>query len=205
MILGTAGFTAAQCVRDILKFVQPNDGPVAVSGATGGVGCLAVMLLAKLGFEVVASTGKANAAPWLMQWGASAVVDRSALADDGRKPLLSTRWAAAVDTVGGTTLVNLLKSTRVNGAVTSCGLVAGNQLEMTVFPFILRGVKLLGITSALCPMPDRVQIWQNLAGPWRLDGLEEICQEISLDQVSSQIQKILAGGVQGRTLIRIAR
>lgn len=202
MILGTAGFTAAQCVTALAQHgVLPESGPVAVSGASGGVGSLAVAILGKLGYEVTASTGKSQARPLLEQLGASAIVGREELADSSDRPLLTARWAGAVDTVGGQTLATLLRSTKHRGCVAACGLVGGAELALTVHPFILRGVTLAGIDSAMCPAEPRRAIWSKLAGPWKPAPLQRLASTCSLEELSGQIQRILRGEVQGRVVV----
>jgi putative YhdH/YhfP family quinone oxidoreductase len=202
MIYGTAGFTAAQCVTAIVnRGIEPKLGPVVVTGATGGVGCLAVAILVKLGYEVAAVTGKAEHHDWLRKIGAAQILDRSAVLDDSDLPLLSARWAAAVDTVGGRPLATILRSLKYRGLVAACGLVAGPELVTTVYPFILRGVTLAGIDSAKCPRPQRLEMWQKLSGPWRPANLEFFASETTLDDLPAAIEKILAGKIAGRTLV----
>ncbi|HEX5106210.1 MAG TPA: acryloyl-CoA reductase, partial [Pirellulaceae bacterium] len=177
MILGTAGFTAAQCVQAIqLNGVQPAAGEIVVTGSTGGVGCIAVQLLAKLGYSVVAVTGKPQLESRLKQWGASRIIGRGDVVNSSDKPLLAAKWAGAVDCVGGDTLATILRETKPYGVVSACGLVGGANLPLTVHPFILRGVMLAGIGSALLPYDRRLEIWNKLSGPWRLDGLESFAQ-----------------------------
>lgn len=201
MTYGTAGFTAAQCVKAVSERVSPDAGEVVVTGATGGVGCFSVALLAKLGYRVTAVTGKPDRADRLRQLGASEVVGRDAVTDDGTAPLLSERWAGAVDTVGGAPLMNVLRSTRHRGVVAACGLVAGAELSVSLYPFLLRGVTLAGIDSAKCPRTPRLDIWKRLAGPWRVDLADELVTIISLDSLPDAIECILAGGMTGRTLV----
>ncbi len=203
MILGTAGFTAAQCVRELMRNEVSNELPIVVTGATGGVGSLAVKLLRKLGYRVTAVTGKPDAKGWLMKLGADAILDRAKMDLNSTRPMLSTAFSGAVDTVGGATLSWLLKSTDVNGCVAACGMVGGTELDMTVFPFILRGVRLAGITSALCPMDERLKIWQRLSGPWKLENLDDLATEVDLESLSPAIEEILAGRVRGRVVVRI--
>ena len=204
-LLGVAGFTAALSVKRLLDHgLSPGDGEVAVSGATGGVGCIALMILAALGFEVAASTGKKDRHEWLRGLGATRVVERSELEAAASAPLLKSRWAGAVDTVGGTSLSTLLRSTKIGGCVTACGLVAGSALELTVHPFILRGITLSGIDSAWTKREERVEIWKRLAGPWKPSKLLDISKTIDLAHVGPEVERILAGGVAGRTRIRIA-
>ncbi|MCE9527948.1 MAG: zinc-binding dehydrogenase [Planctomycetales bacterium] len=205
MILGTAGFTAAQCVHAIqLNGVTPDAGEIIVTGATGGVGCLAVMILKQLGYSVAAVTGKPELEPRLKTWGASRVISRQEAIDSSPKPLLSAKWAGAVDTVGGNTLATILRSTKEYGVVSACGLVGGTDLPLTVHPFILRGVILAGISSQNLPPPRRNDIWQKLAGAWKPDHLEDVVTEISLEQAEEHVQKILKGEVAGRTILRIS-
>lgn len=205
MIYGTAGFTAAQCVREIIRNeVSPDRGPIAVTGATGGVGCLAVAILAKLGYRVTASTGKSSASDWLRNLGATEVVGRGEVLNDPKRPLSSARFQGGVDTVGGETLASLLRSIDVNGCVAACGLVGGVDLPTTIYPFILRGVRLAGITSALCPMNQRLEIWEKLTSEWSIDTLDMLTTEISLEELPAYVKNILAGQVQGRTVISVA-
>jgi acrylyl-CoA reductase (NADPH) len=202
MIYGTAGFTAAQSVSAIVdRGIKPDRGPVVVTGATGGVGCLAVAILAKLGYDVAAATGKRDRAEWLRRLGASEILDRSDVVDDTERLLLPAKWSAAVDTVGGKPLATILRSTHHRAVVTACGLVAGLEIPITVYPFILRGVTLAGIDSAKCPRPQRLEMWKKLAGPWRLDQLDELADEVTLDELTARVRKILAGQIVGRTLV----
>ena len=202
MILGTAGFTAAQSVQALIHHaVGPQSGPVVVTGASGGVGCLSVAILARLGYEVVAVTGKPDAHDFLRQLGAAHVIGRDEVTDDGRKPLLAERWAGGVDTVGGAVLTNLLRSTQHRGCVTACGLVAGTDLPLSVYPFILRGVTLAGIDSAQCPMASRREIWTKLAGEWKPDDLASLATRIDLSQLDEKIADILAGAIRGRVVV----
>jgi putative YhdH/YhfP family quinone oxidoreductase len=172
-----------------------------VTGASGGVGSLAVALLAGRGFTVAASSGKRRAHEWLRGLGASSVLDRAALAEPSPKPLLKPSWQGGVDTVGGQTLATLLKSLYWGGAVAACGLVGGTELNTSVYPFILRGARLLGIDSAACPMARRSAAWAKLAGEWRPADLEAMTEEIGLDGLEAAIQRILKGEAQGRVLV----
>jgi acrylyl-CoA reductase (NADPH) len=204
MILGTAGFTAAQCVHAIqLNGVAPAAGPIVVTGSTGGVGCLAVRLLARLGYTVVAVTGKKEQEPRLRAWGAARVFGRDEVASDSAKPLLSARWAGAVDTVGGQTLATIVRETQNYGVVAACGLVGGTDLPLSVHPFILRGVTLAGIGSAALPHDRRLEIWRKLSDLWRLDDLESLATTIGLAQLEQHVQKILHGQVVGRTVVEL--
>jgi putative YhdH/YhfP family quinone oxidoreductase len=202
MIYGTAGFTAAQCVAAIVaRGIEPSRGPVVVTGSTGGVGSIAVAILAKLGYEVDAVTGKVEHHGWLRKVGAHTILGRELIADETDRPLLRSRWAAAVDTVGGKPLTTILRSTQHRGCVSACGLVAGTDLHTTVYPFILRGVTLAGIDSANCPRPERLEMWQKLSGPWRISQLEMLAGEVTLDELPDRIEKILAGQIVGRTIV----
>jgi len=202
MILGTAGITAAQCVQAILlNGVVPGDGEIVVTGATGGVGCLAVKLLAKLGFSVVAVTGKRQLEPQLRAWGAARVIGREEVRNESDRPLLSARWAGAVDTIGGQTLATLIRETKPYGVVSACGLVGGTELPLTVHPFILRGVMLVGIGSAMLPAKQRAEIWRKLSQEWRLEGLKELTTTIGLNDVEQYVQRILKGEIVGRTVV----
>ncbi len=205
MILGTAGFTAGLCIDALQKHgVMPDRGPVVVTGASGGVGSLAVAILAKLGYEVAAVTGKPAAHKLLRGLGAREILPREAVDDRSDKPMLSGRWAGAVDTVGGNILSTLLRSCRHSGCVAACGLTAGNQLRMTVYPFILRGITLAGVDAAWCALELRHEIWRRLAGPWKPSGLEHLAQFERLDTIQRRIGEILAGQVTGRVVIDIA-
>ncbi len=207
MIIGTAGFTAAQSV-DALQTagVKPSDGPIAVTGATGGVGSVAIAILAKLGYQTVAFTGKTeSAAEFLTSLGATEIKHRSELGEENKRPVLRETYAGAVDTVGGLPLTNLLKQIKYGGATTCCGLVAGASFESSVFPFILRGVSLLGIDSVECPLSEKQRIWNKVAGDYKLDNLEELSREVGLDQVSDEIDTILKGGQTGRVLVNLAK
>jgi len=204
MTYGTAGFTAAQCVAAILHHgIQPGAGEVVVTGASGGVGSLSVAILAKLGYQVAAVTGKPAQARLLRQLGASQILSREDASDTSDKPLLPARWAAAIDTVGGNTLSTILRSTMHRGCIAACGLAADHNLPITVYPFILRGVTLAGIDSAQCPRESRLQIWQRLANDWRIEGLERLTQKIALAEVPHAAEAMLASKTFGRTLVKL--
>src|SRR5262245_49786733 len=204
MALGTAGFTAAQCVSAIvLNGVVPDDGEILVTGATGGVGCLAVKLLAKLGYSSVAVTGKANLTSRLYEWGAGRVLKREEAVNNTDRPLLTAFWAGAVDTVGGQTLTTIVRETKPYGVVAACGLVGGTDLKLTVHPFILRGVTLAGIGSALLPHDRRLEIWRKLSGDWRIDRLDSLTTTIGLGEVDQYVERILKGEIVGRTVVQI--
>lgn len=204
MALGTAGFTAAQCVLALqTNGITPDAGEVVVTGATGGVGSLAVKLLARLGYHVVAVTGKSHLASQLQSWGARQVIGRDEVNNASTKPLLSARWAAAVDTVGGHTLTTIIRQTKDYGVVAACGLVGGAELPLTVHPFLLRGVILAGIASAALPYDRRLGIWERLSGPWRIAGLKDLATETSLEGLEAKIQQILKGEIVGRTVVKV--
>ena len=205
MILGTAGFTAAQCVRALQHHgVQPGQDEVLVTGATGGVGSIAIMLLAKLGYKPVAVTGKRDRDAWLQHLGTSRIIGRDEFSDENRKPLLASKYAAAIDTVGGVVLTNLIKSLKHRGCVAACGMVAGADLPLTVYPFILRGVTLVGIDSAWCPEDHRADIWQHLATDWKPDRLSELATLVGLDSIGAAIQRMERGAHAGRVVVKIA-
>ena len=202
MIYGTAGYTAALSVHALLKHgVTPDQGEVVVTGSTGGVGSVSVALLSNLGYKVVAATGKTEETEFLRRLGAEEIIHRDEVNDESRKPLLRERWVGAVDTVGGTTLATLLKAIKRGGAAAATGLVASADLPTTVFPFILRGVSLLGIDSGETPMSLRSEIWNNLAGEWKLPQLKQLSIDCTLDRLDPEIDKILAGGQRGRVVV----
>jgi putative YhdH/YhfP family quinone oxidoreductase len=204
MIYGTAGYTAALSVHALQKHgITPEQGEIVVTGSTGGVGCISVVLLAGLGYNVVASTGKIHETDFLKGLGAKEIIHRDEVNDQSKKPLLKQRWAGAIDTVGDTTLATLLKATKQRGAVAATGLVASANLPTTVFPFILRGVSLLGIDSGETPMNLRCQIWNKLADEWKFPQLEQLSVDCTLDNLSPEIDKILAGGQRGRVVVNL--
>ncbi|SFP42047.1 acrylyl-CoA reductase (NADPH) [Bradyrhizobium sp. Ghvi] len=203
MAIGTAGFTAMLSVLALEKHgVSPKSGPAVVTGAAGGVGSVATAVLSKLGYHVIASTGRASEADYLKSLGAAEVIDRNELSAPA-KPLAKERWAGGVDSVGSTTLANLLSMTKYGGAIAACGLAAGMDLPSSVAPFILRGVCLLGIDSVMCPIEPRKAAWQRLASDLDRTKLAEITTEIPLDQVPAWGAKILAGQVRGRIVVKI--
>lgn len=202
MMLGTAGFTAAMAVQALQWHeVTSSDGEVLVTGATGGVGSIAVALLAQLGYEVVAATGKPQEASFLQALGAKTVLPREELVDGSSRALLRERWAGVIDTVGGPLLESSLKAVRVGGSVAACGNVASPRLETTVFPFILRGVNLLGIDSANYPIERRRALWGRLADEWRLEMLDNLAREVPLDALDREIERILQGKLTGRVVV----
>jgi len=206
MILGTAGFTAALCIEKLHRMgATPADGPVLVTGATGGVGSVAVALLAKLEYDVVASTGTPEKESYLTMLGAKSVIDRSQLEEASNRPLLPDSWSHAVDTVGGDILGNVIKSLNYGGSVSACGLVASPNYSATVLPYLLRGVNLLGIDSVELPIDQKEITWNRLASDWKLDNLTAMSTEVGLDSLSMYIDRILAGQTAGRILIPLAK
>jgi len=204
MAIGTAGFTAMLSVLALEKHgLSPKSGPVVVTGAAGGVGSVATAVLSKLGYHVIASTGRAAEADYLKHIGAAEIIDRNELSG-AAKPIAKERWAGGVDSVGSTTLANLLSMTKYGGAIAACGLAGGLDLPSSVAPFILRGVCLLGIDSVMCPIEPRKAAWQRLASDLDRAKLTEITHEISLDDVPQWGAKILAGEVRGRIVVKIA-
>jgi acrylyl-CoA reductase (NADPH) len=202
--IGTAGFTAMLSVLALERFVGPDDGPVVVTGASGGVGSVAIPLLAARGYEVVASTGRPEHADALRALGATDIVDRRELAEPG-KPMQRTRWAGAVDCVGGATLANLLATTRWGGAVTACGLAQDVRLDTTVLPFILRGVSLLGINSVDAPMALRREAWARLSTDLDPALLATVTTTVGLADVIGLGPEVVAGRVHGRTVVDVRR
>jgi acrylyl-CoA reductase (NADPH) len=203
MAIGTAGYTAMLSVLALEQHgLTPKHGPVVVTGAAGGVGSVAIAVLSKLGHHVIASTGRMSEAAYLRDLGAAEVIDRSELSGPA-KPLAKERWAGGIDSVGSTTLANLLSMTKYRGAIAACGLAAGMDLPSSVAPFILRGVCLLGIDSVMCPIELRKNAWNRLASDLDRQKLTEITQEISLDQVIAAGARIVAGEVRGRIVVKI--
>jgi putative YhdH/YhfP family quinone oxidoreductase len=206
MALGTGGLTAGLCLRALQHHdVRPEMGEVVVTGASGGVGCLAVMLLAKNGYSVTAVSGKPDRVNWLKELGAARVVGREAILNDSKQPLLAGVWGGAIDTVGGETLASLLRSVKHEGCVAACGVAGGADLNTSVYPFILRGVTLRGIDSARCPMPRRREVWDLLAGDWKLDAIDSISHTVGLSELPEKVEQILAGSNVGRTVIDVRR
>jgi acrylyl-CoA reductase (NADPH) len=205
MAIGTAGFTAAMCVQALIRHgVQSGAGEVLVTGSAGGVGSIAVALLASLGYTVVASTGRVQEEAYLRELGAAAVLDRATLSAPG-KPLQAERWAGVVDTVGSHTLANACAATKQYGAVAACGLAQGGDFPSTVMPFILRGVALYGINSVLLPNPQRQEAWALLATHLKPALLARMTEEIGLSEAIAFAPRILEGQVRGRTLVNVNR
>jgi acrylyl-CoA reductase (NADPH) len=203
MAIGTAGYTAMLSVLALETHgLSPNSGPIVVTGAAGGVGSVATAVLSKLGYYVIASTGRVSESGYLKDLGASEVIERNELSGPA-KPLAKERWAGGIDSVGSTTLANVLSMTKYGGAIAACGLAAGMDLPSSVAPFILRGVSLLGIDSVMCPIETRKVAWARLASDLDRAKLAEITHEIGLDQVIAAGAKILAGQVRGRIVVKI--
>ncbi|MFP6648561.1 MAG: YhdH/YhfP family quinone oxidoreductase [Pirellulaceae bacterium] len=204
MELGTAGFTAAQCIQALeLNDVLPASGPIAVTGASGGVGSLAIRMLAGLGYEVIAVSRKLEMTEQLQAWGASECWTPEKMIDKPDRALLKADLAGAIDTVGGELLVAMLRRCQQRGCVAACGMAASDKLEMTVFPFILRGVRLAGIDSAMAPADIRQQIWQRLAGELKPTKLDEGVQVLELEQLEQTVGQMLAGKTSGRTIVQL--
>lgn len=205
MAIGTAGFTAMQCVVALERHgLIAGSGEVLVTGAAGGVGSIAVAILAKLGYRVAASTGRAELGDYLRSLGASEIVDRATLTAPSKRPMESERWAGAVDTVGGDTLAAIVRALVANGSVAACGVAGGAALNTTVYPFILRGVNLLGINSVYVSRSDRLLIWERLSRDLPLPLLDSMTEEAPLEAVFDLGEKIIAGAIRGRTVIRIS-
>jgi alcohol dehydrogenase len=205
MLLGTAGFTAALSVDKLEHAgMTPDSGPVLVTGATGGVGSVAVLLLAHLGYEVAAVTGKADQHDLLKALGAARIMSREEARAGGDRPLLKETWGGVVDCVGGEILFNAVKSLRYGCSLAACGLVDSPQVPATVLPFILRGVNLLGVDSVELPLAEKARIWHKLAGDWRLDGLDRLEESLTLDTLSEAIDRILAVRMVGRGVVDLS-
>jgi acrylyl-CoA reductase (NADPH) len=204
MAYGTAGFTAALCVLKLQAHgLTKGSGEVLVTGATGGVGSIAVAILAKAGFHVVATTGKTAEEDFLTRLGAEQVISRAAANDISGRPMLKSRWAGVVDTVGGNILATAIKSTRYEGCVACCGNAMSADLAVSVFPFILRGVSLLGVNSVETPIGDRLLAWQKLAQDWKLDLSGDLVSDCSLEELNPKIDEILQGGSRGRVVVNL--
>lgn len=202
MILGTAGFTAGMSIFKLTRTIRPEHGEILVTGATGGVGSLAAGILSHLGYSVTAVSGKTDTT-LLDNLGVKTVIARNDFIENTKPPVLKPEWAGVIDTVGGKILATAIKSTKLDGVVTCCGNVASPDLPINVFPFILRGVSLLGIDSQHCPMKFRSIVWKNLATDWKFDYLDNIYDEIFLDQLDDKIERILKGELKGRTLVNL--
>lgn len=204
MMLGTAGLTAALSVQELIENgVKPDDGPILVTGATGGVGSLAVAMLAKAGYQVTAVTGKMDQEDYLKGLGAEKVISRETLMTGGERPMLKTTWAGVVDCVGGDMLAVAIKSAKYGGVVTCCGLVGSIDIPVNVFPFILRGVRLIGIDSAECPMDKRISVWQRMADELKPANLDEMVDEVGLEGLEEKIQGMLKAQLKRKVLVNL--
>jgi acrylyl-CoA reductase (NADPH) len=206
MVHGSAGYTAGLALHKMMLCEQsPEMGPICVTGATGGVGSLAVAILSKAGFEVIASTGDKSSHEFLTSLGATEIIGRDEVTDQSGRPLLRSKWAGAIDNVGGNTLATLLKCCGKNGSVACIGLVASDKIDMTVYPFILNGVNLLGIDSANTPRALRESIWKKLAGEWKPKLPDGLCTEIGLDELDEYLSLIIEGKTRGRVVVKHAQ
>jgi putative YhdH/YhfP family quinone oxidoreductase len=206
MAYGTAGLTAGFCILRLQEHgVTPELGEILVTGATGGVGSFAVAMLAKIAYQVVAVTGKMDEKQFLIDLGAKEAISREEATDTSGNPLLKGRWAGVVDSVGGEILATAIRSTKLHGAVTCCGNVASPDLHINVYPFILRGISLVGIDSQSCPMTFRRQTWEKIATEWKLDNLDRQTSVCSLEELDSEIDRILAGKQKGRVIVDLGR
>ena len=204
MMYGTAGFTAALSVYKLIGAgIKPNMGDVLVTGATGGVGSVAVSILSKLGFNVVGATGKMEEKDMLLRLGAKKVIHRAELNDESGRPMLKGIYAGVIDTVGGRMLETALKTVKYGGCVTTCGNVAGQELQTTVYPFILRGISLLGVDSVQCPVDVRRDVWTLLAKEWGNKELLSYTEECTLEELEKKFTLILQGKLKGRTVVKI--
>ena len=206
MIYGTAGFTAAlSCFKLINSGITPDKGPVLVTGATGGVGSIALSILVKSGYEVVAVNGIVDEAEYLLELGAKEVISIEEADDQSGRPLLKPRWAGAIDTVAGNVLSTAIKTTQYGGAVTCCGNVGAAELHSSIFPFIINGITLLGVDSVYCPVDMRMKVWNKVASDWKLDRLEKITTELpSLEALEERIGLMLEGKSRGRAIVKVA-
>lgn len=203
MVYGTAGFAAGLSVYKLTAKVMPDQGEILLTGAPGGVGSIALSILVKIGYQVVAVNGRVDATDYLLSLGAKRVLSVEEATDNSGKALLKARWAGAIDTVGGPILSTALRSVNYGGTVTCCGNAASPELSLTVYPFILRGVNLLGVDSVHCPRDMRLKVWERFANEWKIERLDKITTEVSLDQVGERIDLILQGKQTGRTVVNL--
>lgn len=203
MILGTGGFTSALALYKMeLAGQTPEKGEIVITGATGGVGSMAVSIFSKAGYEVVASTGKVDQHDYLLSLGAKRCEGREYANDESKRPIIRTKWAGALDTVGGNTLRTLMAGCGKNGCIAVCGLVGSPKLEATVYPFLLNGINLIGVESAETEMSTRLHLWDKLSSIWKPEGIERMAKEIELKEIDTYIQKILEGNTRGRVVVR---
>lgn len=204
MTFGTAGLTAALSINELIENgVKPENGPVLVTGATGGVGSIAVSILSKIGFTVVAISGKTERVEYLKRIGASEVISRDFFNQESIKPMMAEKYIAVVDTVGGEILANALKYIKYDGVATCCGLTSSHELNTNVFPFILRGIRLIGIDSVECKLEKKQAAWEKLASRWKIDTLDSITNEISLYEIKDAYAHLLSGRAVGRYVVKI--
>lgn len=203
MIIGTAGFTAAISVQHLISKVKPENAEILVSGATGGVGSMAIAILSKLGYQVVAISGKESETDFLLKLGTKRIISRKEFMQGDDKALFPAQYAGAIDTVGGDILVRMIKSVHMMGVVTTCGSVASTKLDLNVFPFILRAVSLVGVSAQNYPAEDRPALWNKLATEWKPASIDSMADEIQLDELPEKIDAILKGSLKGRTLVRL--
>lgn len=204
MIYGTAGFTAALSIFKLIDSgVKPEDGDILITGATGGVGSTAVSILNKLNYNVIAATGKLDKKEMLLHLGAKDIIQRKELDEVSNRALLKSKWAGVIDTIGGNTLSNAIKSTQYGGSVTCCGNVSSEELSTSIYPFILRAVSLIGIDSVKCDMDTRLKIWNYLANDWKIDNLNDNVKQVTLEELDKQIDQMLQGSHSGRTIVKI--
>ncbi len=205
MAFGTAGFEAALALDKLEKMgLQPERGPVLVTGATGGVGSIAISILAKRGYIITASTGKSSEHAYLKELGTSNILSREEVSAESNRPMEKELWAASIDSVGGNTLAYIIRTTKYGGSVAACGLTGGTALTTTIFPFILRGVNLLGIDSVFCPMDERRELWQRMATDLKPSTLDSMINEVTLDELPRVTASLLKGSVRGRTVVRLS-
>jgi acrylyl-CoA reductase (NADPH) len=204
MTFGTAGLTAALSVNELIENgIKPESGDILVTGATGGVGSIAIAILSKLGYNIVAISGKKDRIDFLKNIGANEVILREVFEENTNKPLLSEKYAGVIDTVGGQILANALKEVKYDGVVTCCGLTSSSQLNTNVFPFILRGVRLIGIDSVECKLEKKQAAWEKLASRWKINSLNTIVNEITLDEIKIAYEHLLSGKAVGRYVVKI--
>ncbi|MBP7225799.1 MAG: YhdH/YhfP family quinone oxidoreductase [Aliarcobacter sp.] len=204
MTFGTAGLTAALSINELIaNGVKPENGPVLVTGATGGVGSIAVSILSKIGFNVVAISGKKEKIDYLKRIGASEVILRDTFNEESKKPIMNEKYIAVVDTVGGEILANALKYIKYDGVATCCGLTSSHELNTNVFPFILRGIRLIGIDSVECKLEKKQAAWEKLASKWKINTLDSITNEITLYEIKDAYKLLLSGKAVGRYVVKI--